>query len=353
MSLYQSSSAPQSPTEGSAMNWILDHVQSNPDPYQTTLPLRTIYALNCQTASVTTFQLALMEHLQNIPAQPSTLPPIFLTTFIQKCFPQTFQDVDFDQALTALDYLRDLEHRRMKELEKAMRAKGEFDSKIINLRTRSHKLDRTYAVALTGIRRFTLVHELSGSQFNKCNAVALLNTLYPIEEEDINQSLTSSVLSQQRQALWKYIVAVEKSGPGKLDSVRNQGDWEKVSNQVQDYCHRSLVIIQLSEELSRPESFGSYHSDSSVDMPTSPKQSTGRRDSGHDSSESEFEGPAKKSTLEKIVRGLAKLSTKRSHHGDWNAHSKSPYTLGRNPSSKRVFSAEWIGESSEDDRMRN
>jgi hypothetical protein len=95
-----------------------------------------------------------MEHIQNMPPQPCTLPPIFLTTFIQRCFPQNFEDVDFDQALTALDYLRDLEHRRKKELEKAVRARGQYDSKIVNLRNRSIKLDRTYAVALTGIRRF-------------------------------------------------------------------------------------------------------------------------------------------------------------------------------------------------------
>jgi hypothetical protein len=300
-----------------------------------------------------------MEHLQNIPAQPCTLPPVFLTTFIQKCFPQKFEDVDFDQALTALDYLRDLEIRRKKELEKAIRARGQYDSKIVNLRNRSIKLDRTYAVALTGIRRFvsflhchpgthcltcdyqTLVHELSLPHFNKYNAVALLNTLYPIAEDDVNNVLTASMLSQQRQALWKYIVSVEKSGPGRLDSVRDRGDWEKTSNTVQDYCHRSLVMIQLAEELSRPASFGSFQSDTSLDVPSSPKPSLIRRDSSaNESSESEFEGTAKRSTLEKIVRGLAKLSTKKSHNGDWNANSKNVYN---HPSSKRVFSNEWIG----------
>jgi hypothetical protein len=302
-----------------------------------------------------------MEHLQNIPAQPCTLPPVFLTTFIQKCFPQTFGDVDFDQALTALDYLRDLEHRRNKELEKAIRARGQYDSKIVNLRNRAIKLDRTYAVALTGIRRFvsllrfhpgahcltcdyqTLVHELSMPQFNKYNAVALLNTLYPIAEEDVNSVLTAATLSQQRQALWKYIVSVERSGPARVNSVSNQGDWEKISNSVQDYCHRSLVMIQLSEELSRPASFGSFQSDTSLDLPSSPKPSFTRRDSSaNESSESEFEGTAKRSTLEKIVRGLAKLSTKKSHNGDWNANSKNVYS---HPSSKRVFSNEWVGDN--------
>jgi hypothetical protein len=188
--------------------------------------------------------------------------------------------------------------------------------------------------------------------FNKCNAVALLNTLYPIEEEDINSVLTSVMLSQQRQALWKYIVGVERSGPGKLDTVRNQGDWEKISDAIHDYCHRSLVMIQLAEDLSRPASFGSFQSDVSLEMPSSPKQSFGRRDSGNDSSESEFEASGKRSTLEKIVRGLSKLSTKKSYNGDWNTNSKNVYNAGRNLSSKRVFSNEWIG-SMDDVRMRN
>jgi len=89
-----------------------------------------------------------------MPEQPCTLPPIFLTTFVKDCFPQNLEDVDFDKALTALDYLCDLEHRRKRELEKATKARGEHDAKIRILNSRSAKLDRIYAIALTGIRRF-------------------------------------------------------------------------------------------------------------------------------------------------------------------------------------------------------
>lgn len=96
----------------------------------------------------------LMEHMTNLSTQPCTLPPIFLTTFVQKTFPQDFESADFDQALTALDYLRDLEIRRKKELEKAIRARGEHDRKVVTLKARAAKLDLHYAKALVGIRRW-------------------------------------------------------------------------------------------------------------------------------------------------------------------------------------------------------
>ena len=180
-------------------------------------------------------------------------------------------------------------------------------------------------------------------RFNKCNCVAFLNTLYPIDEEDINAVLTASTLALQRRALWKYIIAVERNGPDILDTVRNQTEWEKISSLFHDYCERSLSMIQNAEDLVRPASYGSFRSDTSVEMePISHKSSFGRRDNGNDSSESEFEGSGKRSTLEKIVRGLAKLRvsshSKKVYHSDWNASSKNVYTTGWNQSSKRVFS---------------
>ncbi|KAF8537110.1 hypothetical protein BDD12DRAFT_918164 [Trichophaea hybrida] len=328
MSHYSTTSS--SHTDGMAMNWVLDHVLTHPDPYQTTLPLRTIYQLNCQTASTThsDFKQMLMEHLQNLPVQPCTLPPVFLTTFIKKCFPEYLEVVDFDQALTALDYLRDLELRRKKELEKAIRVRGQHDPKIVQMRSKSVRLDHLYAKALVGIRRWTLVNELSLPRFNKCNCVALLNTLYPLEEEDINVHLTATVLSNQRKALWKYIIGVEKNGVGILDTVRDANNWKNTSDFVHQYTKAALDMIQKAEDLSRPTSYGSFQSDTSVEVePTSPKKSNVRRHrDSNESSEGEFEGTGRRSTLEKIVRGLAKLggsgSSKKIYGSDWNASTK-------------------------------
>lgn len=135
---------------------VLDHVMTHPESYQTALPLRTIYSLNCRTASTTpaSFEAMLLEHLQNQPVQPCTLPPAFLTSFVDRCFPAALDRVDFDQALTALDYLRDLELRRQQDLVKAERVRSLADPKIVPLRARAAKLDLLYAKALVGVRRW-------------------------------------------------------------------------------------------------------------------------------------------------------------------------------------------------------
>jgi hypothetical protein len=57
-----------------------------------------------------------MSQISQLPSQPCSLPPAFVTSFIQRCFPIELHLVDFPQSLTALDYLKDLETRRRKEI---------------------------------------------------------------------------------------------------------------------------------------------------------------------------------------------------------------------------------------------
>jgi hypothetical protein len=135
-----------------SMSYILEHVLQYPGSYE--IPLRTMYTLNCVprsqplpkdlsrtqasnsnsanvspitgqmswTGAETTamsFTSQLMTHLQSLPTQPSSLPPAFIVNFVNRCFHASLQLVDFPQALTALDYLRDLEIRRRKEMAAA------------------------------------------------------------------------------------------------------------------------------------------------------------------------------------------------------------------------------------------
>lgn len=57
-----------------------------------------------------------MAQLSNLPTQPTSLPPSFITSFLGKCFTSDLTCVDFPQALTGLDYLKDLETRRRREI---------------------------------------------------------------------------------------------------------------------------------------------------------------------------------------------------------------------------------------------
>lgn len=95
------------------------------------------------------------------------------------------------------------------------------------------------------------------------------------------------------------------------------GGWASVSEASHAYLRLSVDMIQTAEELARPTSIGSFRSEaSSVDAGVVPANRLGlgrrkksgflRRDTGHDSSDL---GNGKASTLERIVRGLARLGS--------------------------------------------
>ena len=65
-----------------------------------------------------------MEQISFLPSQPFSLPPSFITSFVRRCFTEDLCLVDFTQALTALDYLKDLENRRKRELSAALHRLG-------------------------------------------------------------------------------------------------------------------------------------------------------------------------------------------------------------------------------------
>ena len=162
-----SSSSPSEPSqESSVYTWILEHVLAYPGTYE--IPLRTMYTLNSapsaqqqprqslrpdtpslssstssldgspqtpefpldqrhqlpQGSSRDHFKQCLMEHISQLPSQPFSLPPSFITSFVRRCFTEDLCMVDFTQALTAMDYLKDLDGRRRKELTAALQRLG-------------------------------------------------------------------------------------------------------------------------------------------------------------------------------------------------------------------------------------
>lgn len=162
MSSTSHSRSPSS--EGSAFPWILDHILTYPGSYE--IPLRTMYTLNSapraqplphvssragtpislsgpgattsptsshfpqdqqQTAAQAAtehFKSCLMTQISQLPSQPCSLPPSFITSFVRRCFPLEIAKVDFSQALTSLDYLKDLETRRRREIASALQRLG-------------------------------------------------------------------------------------------------------------------------------------------------------------------------------------------------------------------------------------
>ena len=164
MASHKSSSSTSS-NEGSAYPWILEHILAYPGTYE--IPLRTMYTLNStsqaaqhprQSLQATTpslsssssslenspqspefppeqqvppainatdhFKSCLMTHISQLPTQPFSLPPSFIMSFVRRCFTSDLCLVDFTQALTAMDYLKDLETRRKRELAQALQRLG-------------------------------------------------------------------------------------------------------------------------------------------------------------------------------------------------------------------------------------
>lgn len=101
-----------------------------------------------------------------------------------------------------------------------------------------------------------MIKELSAQPFKKVNCIAMLNTLYPIDEPHINSYLTADVLAKQRNAIWGYVVCREKSGPAIVKTMKSavRGGWAHVSQNIHTYLKLALEVIQQCEEICRPYS---------------------------------------------------------------------------------------------------
>ncbi len=196
-----------SSNEGAAYPWILEHLLAYPGSYE--IPLRTMYTLNATTQAqqqqiqssptspspnsvpgnafptqrkdeqhnLTTATAAaqlranLMSHISQLPSQPCSLPPSFVTSFLRRCFPQDLDQVDFPQALTALDYLKDLEIRRRREVVAALDRLGVDRADlgeravlgrkypgvlrwVISIEDKERKVEALYTQVFLGLRRW-------------------------------------------------------------------------------------------------------------------------------------------------------------------------------------------------------
>ena len=295
-------------SQGSAYPWVLEHLLAYPGTYE--LPLRTMYTLNATTQNqpqsptlpsstsvpgnafprksqdavdehqnMTTITAAaqlranLMAQISQQPTQPTSLPPSFITSFVRRCFPPELDQVDFPQALTAMDYLKDLEVRRRREVVAALDKLG-IDREdlshrdklarkypgvlrwVTEIEDKERKVEALYTQVYVGLRRWTLVNELSLTPFHKANCIAMLNTLYPpvglhpAQFVQPTAQLTREVLSSQRNQFFRYITAVEQKGPsvlGKLlDQNKKPGDatgWSMFRETVDNYLRMANSVI--------------------------------------------------------------------------------------------------------------
>ena len=323
---------------GASYNLILEHILSYSGTYE--LPLRTMYTINAtprgQMSRPTTptgnnkistsppgpteaqlasadLQSSLLTQISKQRSQPCYLPPTFITNFLRKCFPYELELVDFPQALTALDYLKDLDVRRKRELAASLQRLGvkkeSFQHNTEGLGIRDariatfvnnqlegeRKIESYYARLYVAIRRWILINELSLQPFLKHNCLAMLNTLYPpiAPEQDFSAQhtvphLSPDVLEQQRKGFFEWIGQVEKHGREILAPLMQVGcksgeknGWPHVRACLDDYLRLANMVIEECQAVGSVndlDEFGLRRSNSS----NRSKQSRGTRkaDSG-------------------------------------------------------------------------
>lgn len=313
-----------------------------------------------------------MTQMSQLPNQAASLPPSFITSFVRKCFAADLMHVDFPQSLTGLDYLKDLETRRRREVANALNRLGirretlgttEDDisarypgvlSWFRSLEDVERKIEALYTQLYVGLRRWVspitvhcseqvlttlkiLINELSLTPFNKHNCVAMLNTLYPpVSASQPTSKLTPTILKRQRDGFFKYIQGVEKSGPRILVNLMQQGKrqgeengWPAVRATLDMYLQHANAIIGECLEIADMD-------DVAMSAATNSKRNGRKVDSGvsfnsnesrpsTSSSKDSFERPALRakpslnnmirsgSTLEKIARELRNMGRKPAH----------------------------------------
>lgn len=370
----------ESSSSSSSYQLILDHILSYPGSYE--IPLRTMYTLNCApraqpprsaTPSSTssspfvaqgsfhddkatqTFTENLMTQIQQLPNQPASLPPSFITSFLRRCFPGELVDVDFPQALTGLDYLKDLETRRRREVAGAMDRLG-IDSDLLgsdanpltsrypgvaqwvkSIEEKERKIEALYTQVFVGLRRWILINELSLLPFNKHNCVAMLNTLYPpVVQTQPTSKLTPAILKNQRDGFFSYIRSVEKSGPRVLSNLMQQGKaitdangWVAVTRTLGMYLQLATSIISEcaditdvqhvservhgdSREPRAPRKVDSGVSFNTTEIPSTRSSSIAEPASPIETTRAKTPSGVKHSTtLEKLARGLRTIGRSR------------------------------------------
>ncbi|KAJ5551114.1 hypothetical protein N7535_000943 [Penicillium sp. DV-2018c] len=230
------------------------------------------------------FRACLTRTVSELPSQPCTLPPSFIISFVRRCFPLDLADVDFAQALTALDYTRDLQNRWKKETKAAFNRlnvgpadvsdpdNSELAREYPNvlewykdLSAKARVIDWLYTQVYVGLRRWVLVNEMMLEPFNKANCLALLNTLFPPVHRDSpvpTQQCSVAALQAHRDTFFGLITNYE-ADPSILEPIIAQGarngeenGWPALHESIDRYLTAVLETIDECTLVSEPCQIG-------------------------------------------------------------------------------------------------
>lgn len=287
----------------------------NPSSYE--IPLRSMYTLNCQTLALMStggfkessafatnpapamhnpndpmadaasqFKAQLISHISKSPHQ-SPLPVGFMLSFVRRTFAPNLEYVDFPQAITALDYLKNLNRRRHSEAKAALESLAiKLDPASPYLRicpSQKEELQLTYPGVVhwvdsickrdrtayhlfmnvyVSLRRWTLLNEMWQEPLNKGNCIAMLNTLFPPTisnskpSNSSNGELEPDQLARQREWFFEYIKKIERTGKVGLEYVLKSGArpgdetaWPMVHESLKKYLDLAAEMIHDCEDV--------------------------------------------------------------------------------------------------------
>ncbi|KAL1959821.1 hypothetical protein VTO42DRAFT_966 [Malbranchea cinnamomea] len=387
--------SPTPSTESATYQWVLEHVLKYPGSYE--LPLRTMYELNSMprprqplasqsshlrsafsneatgnvSAPLSTkrnahqnnavnnvfdnaalFKANLMSQIAQRPHHPGSLPPSFVTSFVLRGFPADIDRVEFAQALTALDYLKDLETTRRTKYSAALAKLGvsehdEHDDDlvrrypgvaewVVSIKRKNRLALALYTQVYLRLRHWTLINEILLAPFNKANCIAMLNTLFPpIITKPPTPYLNDQTLRDHRAMFLGLIRDYEKKGKQVLNNFMMKdvrpGDttgWPVVHEHIENYLRIANEIIdecfevnpgQALEEKTHGRTYNGRKVDSGVSFtlsdrpPTSGSSSSGRSGAKNKPLPSpplEKQPRGAGSTLERIAKEIRKMKSR-------------------------------------------
>ncbi|KAL6710547.1 hypothetical protein ACN47E_008595 [Coniothyrium glycines] len=249
-------------------------------------PVSGHFAWNASETAAMTFQASLMNQLKSLPTRNSSLPPAFINNFVLKVLQPELKKCDWIQALTALDYLKDLETRRRKEtlaaFERLHIHQDTWDTDmaymaekfpgialwINNIEGKNKKAQQYYGSIWLGVRRWILINELSDDRFNKLNCLSMLNTLLPPVHEKTklpSSFLSLQLLREERQIFFELINRVQKHGSDVVQPLieKDKGPqdvtaWPTIYTVLEKYLRVAIHMIEDCQATTGPESFDRY-----------------------------------------------------------------------------------------------
>ncbi|KAH8661531.1 hypothetical protein BGZ60DRAFT_530482 [Tricladium varicosporioides] len=213
-------------------------------------------------------------------------PPKFIQDLcLKKVFLKEYKEVDFNQALTGLDYLRDLEVTRRKALREAAIklgiAKDTWRTVLLEdpaaykwvqrVQDQELEIEGYYADIFIDLRIWTMVHELQATPFYKPNVLAMLNTLFPPSLKEMpNDRIDIKALHRYRTTFFEYITQVEAKGAGilkpfvdRLLDPETKHSWTKARKNLEAYIDLADQMIKEARAIYDIKLFresGSHHS---------------------------------------------------------------------------------------------